>query len=557
MTETGTGARARIDSQARDRALAAAASLPVEPTGEVVFRSYGRVLVVGPLEQATELAAEWIHTDLRPAVLAFESPRPLPSAVPVPVLFSGGRDVSVVGHLGAFRVIVQGEDGATDVAAALDRNCQQLDLVVDLGQPPLLRQEVPPLGYFPAADGDAREHLRQQLPQMVGEFVKPRYFHYVADVCAHGRSGLAGCRRCLEACPTEAIVSLGERIQVDPNLCQGAGICATACPTGAISYSYPNRHDVGNRLRALLRAYREAGGLQAVLVLHDAETGGEFLQRAAASLPPNLIAIEIEELGSVGPEIWLSCLAYGAARVLLLDAGNVPRSVHMELRSQLAIVETILEGLGYPRQAVAIVAPSDGEDLVRVASRLTMPALAPAGFAIPDGKREALFLAIDHLVSQGPVDQSRAIELGRGAPLGEILVDGSSCTLCMSCVSVCPARALADGVDQPLLALIEKNCVQCGLCETACPEHAITLHPRLLLDTQARGRPRTLHREAPFNCIVCGKPFATASIIERMTQKLSGHQMFQGGDALRRLQMCGDCRVKDLFQTERSKTTPL
>ena len=59
----------------------------------------------------------------------------------------------------------------------------------------------------------------------------------------------------------------------------------------------------------------------------------------------------------------------------------------------------------------------------------------------------------------------------------------------------------------------------------------------------------TLHEEAPFECVVCGRPFATRSVVERMTEKLQGHRMFQG-EALRRLQMCEDCRVKDVYAND-------
>jgi hypothetical protein len=31
-----------------------------------------------------------------------------------------------------------------------------------------------------------------------------------------------------------------------------------------------------------------------------------------------------------------------------------------------------------------------------------------------------------------------------------------------------------------------------------------------------------------------------------MTARLGGHSMFAGGAALRRLRMCGDCRVADM-----------
>jgi hypothetical protein len=59
-----------------------------------------------------------------------------------------------------------------------------------------------------------------------------------------------------------------------------------------------------------------------------------------------------------------------------------------------------------------------------------------------------------------------------------------------------------------------------------------------------------LHEEIPFHCIVCGKPFATQKMMQVMTDKLKGHWMFQNAEALRRVQMCGDCRVREMFKAE-------
>jgi len=117
--------------------------------------------------------------------------------------------------------------------------------------------------------------------------------------------------------------------------------------------------------------------------------------------------------------------------------------------------------------------------------------------------------------------------------------------MCLSCVSACPASALQDNVLLPQLRFIEKNCVQCGLCATTCPEDAIELAPRLATGPQ-RKEARVLNEMQPYACIRCGKPFGTLKAIEAMLGKLAGHSMFQGA-ALERLKMCADCRVIDIY----------
>jgi len=91
--------------------------------------------------------------------------------------------------------------------------------------------------------------------------------------------------------------------------------------------------------------------------------------------------------------------------------------------------------------------------------------------------------------------------------------------------------------------------VQCGLCADTCPEDAIALVPRLLLTPQAK-QAVTLNEAEPFNCVRCGKPFGTRQMIDNMLGKLTAHSMFAGGGALRRLQMCADCRVVDMMESK-------
>jgi len=179
----------------------------------------------------------------------------------------------------------------------------------------------------------------------------------------------------------------------------------------------------------------------------------------------------------------------------------------------------------------------------------------PARFAMAQEKRATLEFALEHLIEHAPT-RAQAIALPAASPFGSIEVNKDKCTLCLSCVSACPAGALQDNTLLPQLRFIEKNCVQCGLCATTCPEDAIELAPRLLISPQ-RKEARVLNEMQPYACVRCGKPFGTLKAIEAMLGKLAGHSMFQGA-ALERLKMCADCRVIDIYSaTDEAKITDL
>jgi ferredoxin len=221
------------------------------------------------------------------------------------------------------------------------------------------------------------------------------------------------------------------------------------------------------------------------------------------------------------------------------------------LKAQMEIAQAILHGLGYEGSHFSLLQSRSASDLDQdlrlLAGRRGASPKARARFAVATEKRTTMELALDHLVEQAP-SRPEAIALPVGAPFGSITVDADKCTLCMSCVGACPASALQDNQAAPQLRLVEKNCVQCGLCATTCPEKAITLQPRLLL-TPERKQARILNEAKPYACVRCGKPFGTLKGIETMIGKLAGHAMFQG-PALERLKMCGDCRVIDLYSSQ-------
>ncbi len=541
MTDPGLSLAANtVNGKAREHALASI-DTATQATSLVAYRSNGHLLIIGAEADAVA-ARERVPDGLACTLLSTTN-----AVASADDSIYRARLISLRGHLGAFVAEVDGGNKRTiNLAEANGIESSCFDLVLDLSPSPLITSAVPPPGYFaPAADTTALDDAIAQIPELVGEFEKPKYFEYDPSICAHSRSGIAGCRRCIDACPTDAIISMADGVEVNPYLCQGGGSCATACPSGAIRYALPGADDLLESLRQMLRAYRDAEGDAACVLFYDREHGHDILAQQAAELGGNVLPIVVEEIGSVGLDVWLAVLAYGAERVMLLAHESVPAAVRREVDHQLGIGHRLLAGMGYPAQRLSWMEATNFPDGVNVQADAAF-GNAAAGFAGIGGKRAVLRMALDHLHDCASASTD-CIELPDGAPFGAIRLDIDACTLCMACVSVCPAGALEDGGDSPALRFIEWNCVQCGICESACPEHAIRLEPRYLLDAGRRLSTRELKSEEPFRCVQCGKAFATPSVIRRMHEKLAGHWMFKDASAMRRLEMCEDCRVKDMF----------
>ena len=198
----------------------------------------------------------------------------------------------------------------------------------------------------------------------------------------------------------------------------------------------------------------------------------------------------------------------GADRITLLDVAT-PDAMSDALYDQTAA----------PQETPPVLLMGDRRQVARLAAKALMP------------------------------EQDGPVPLPVGAPYGTVLVDTEACTLCLSCVSLCPSGALLDNPDLPQLRFQEDACLQCGICASVCPEKAITLEPAFD-PTDAALAQRVLNEEEPFCCIECGAAFGVKSTVEKIIEKLAGkHAMFTGTDAARLIQMCDDCRIKAQYHS--------
>jgi ferredoxin len=534
-------------------ALAAAAAEPMPGIAFVQLESAGAVLVYGRDERAIE-AAGLLKEHLDVTVLLTRPDQIMPPrTTDFPIV--KGTIRAAKGHLGAFELAVDdyavpqpSSRGALVFAPSRDNAKSRCDIVLDLsGSAPLFSAADLRDGYLRADPGDPAAVLRAVLRarDFVGSFDKPRYITFDAELCAHSRSRIVGCHRCLDLCPTSAIIPDGDHVSIDDRVCAGCGQCAAACPTGAASYALPPSDALLRKLRTLLTVYREAGGTSAVLLLHDEAHGGaliDTLARHGDGLPAHVLPLAVNEVTQIGIECVAAAFAYGAAAVRIVLHAK-PRHDPAGLYQTIALAEAILAGVGLEGDRVATIETDDPFALGDALRAVTLgaPVPRPASFAPAGGRRDVLRLAVRELHRTAST-ATEIIALPAGAPFGAVEV-ADGCTLCLSCVSACPTGALSDDPDRPVLRFTEDACVQCGLCKATCPEKVIKLVPRLAFATATATR--VLREEEPFHCIRCGKPFGVKSTIGRILAKLEGkHWMYQSApQRLDLIKMCGDCRV--------------
>ena len=477
-------------------------------------------------------------------------------------LLTRGTIRTASGHFTAFELVIDGFASAHPSSRSfvtfdepqdgIESGC---DIIIDItGGTPLFTGWEKRDGYLRADSEDSLrlKSLAAEAAEMIGEFEKPIYVDYDADLCAHSRNSLTGCSRCLDVCPAGAITAAGDTVAIDPAICGGCGYCGAVCPSGAAQTAVPAADLFGQQMATLLDHYLDSGGKSPRLLLADDSHGAQMIEmmaRFGPGLPADLLPMTMHSVGRVGHDLLVTAVAQGYEQVIVI-ANPVKADEATQIAAQIALARALMDGIGGDDEARFLVIDESDPDKVAGLLRDARPKKSPkpAPFSPIGSPRGITRLAMRGLAGSQKIGDA-AIPLPEGAPYGRVEIDTDNCTICLSCVSACPAGALQDNPDAPQLLFREDACLQCGICVATCPEKVVSLVPQFNLADSAMNAELVIE-DTPFHCTGCGKPFGSTRSIERVMAKLEGHSMFTGGKQLDMLKMCEDCRVGAMFDED-------
>jgi ferredoxin len=465
-----------------------------------------------------------------------------------------GRVVGVKGRLGDFRITVQDVE-----APQTSRRELKADQVVIIArdETPAFKQSTGLHLLKNPSEADL-DRVAERIRDLIGEFLKPVHVLYNTDTCAGGGADQEACGRCAAACPYEAIGRDPEnhlRMKIDHMACEACGACGSACPTTSMRFADPSPDGLYARLAALLAPLSlGAGGERLVVLFHCGDQGRRVLQEASRRPLPyaaSVLPVEVPCLRYLGEATLLAPFRLGAAGLAFLGCESCQHGERELFYQKLDFCRLVLDAFALGSERLRLITADDGSasDAIKTLNDFVETLkTAPIDW---DGKprthwdnREVIADAVETFIAQTGREPGQKT-LDAAHPFAFAEVRASGCTMCRSCVNVCPTHAFR--VDDNALSLQFKHisCVACGLCERVCPEKVITLKPEIFFDRDALDY-RTVVKDDTVACAQCGRAYINRKALEIVEARLLSLESLLdtfAGSRRNLLRMCPDCRA--------------
>lgn len=287
------------------------------------------------------------------------------------------------------------------------------------------------------------------------------------EACLHSLFKDYPCRPCIDACPKGAIEL--QPLKIDPDRCDGCGVCASICPTDALSLNAEHKQAIengaseGRPVRIHCSMVQADGKGVSCLGMLDYTILAGLMFKANSDL--ELISGPCNDCEkSRGGDVALRSLK---------TANGIMSTFGRRERGRIINLETTdgIDGKGYTRREVFRGLGATLKRLMPVDDKKMEPERWRRG-SVPK-KREGFLMLV------GELGEFHA-EAECGVPLpfyGKEI--GSRCNGCNGlwrCVTFCPTGALSLYYDDSEAGIDFESmrCIGCRLCEAVCPERAVT-----------------------------------------------------------------------------------
>ncbi len=304
--------------------------------------------------------------------------------------------------------------------------------------------------------------------------------------CILTASPLAQCTSCIDICPRNALLLDDYSLYLDNAICDGCGLCRSACPEGAVHMP----------INLVLREDREKR-ISAFLVC--SRVGDQYEEGMVSCLH----AVGMRDLEDIAEE--------GVTQIVIANCNcqTCPRNSNRPL-------EQTLENINALRQ-------SRGKSIIRLNRlpvttwRHEISASREYTKKVDQGRRQFLRFATGAKETQpGHPVNSRSVKERQEewiyAALPEI--DGTKCNGCNACIHVCPHGVLTlSKVNAEFEYKIDPDqCTGCNLCKDVCDQNAITLQSM----SKLRQANVSLRKG---RCSICSTDFHVPREAERQSDK--------------------------------------